>query len=121
MNLELWMAGDLLWHSTALGKEGYAGWWCPYCTAFKSQSWQGMVDCGEVDDTCWKTRESGELNRKNVVDRQGVKKVPLFDAVDVDHYVMPVLHLTIGIVNDVLDHLVEEMQVAGEWYTDEYY
>jgi hypothetical protein len=39
MNLELWMAGDLLWYSTALGKEGCAGWWCLYCTAFKS-NWQ---------------------------------------------------------------------------------
>jgi hypothetical protein len=48
------------------------------------------------------------------MERRGVKKVPLFDAVNVDHYVMPVLHLTIGIVNNILDHLVEEMQVAGE-------
>jgi hypothetical protein len=24
----LWMSGDLLWYATALGKEGYAGWWC---------------------------------------------------------------------------------------------
>jgi hypothetical protein len=50
-----------------------------------------------------------------------VKEVPLFDAVDVDHYVMPVLYLTIGIVNDILDHLVEEMQAVGEWYTEDYY
>jgi hypothetical protein len=44
------------------------------------------------------------------------------------HYLMQsmwintcVLRLTIGIVNDILDHLVEEMQAAGEWYTDDYY
>jgi hypothetical protein len=65
--------------------------------------------------------ESGELNGKNVMERRGVKEVPLFDAVNVDHYVMPVLHLTIGIINDILDHLGEEMQAAGECYTDEYY
>jgi hypothetical protein len=48
------------------------------------------------------------------MERQGVKEVPIFDAVDVDHYGMPVLHLTIGIVNAILDHLVEEMQATGE-------
>jgi hypothetical protein len=125
-NLEPWMAGDLLWYSTALGKEGYAGWWCPYCTAFKS-NWQSK-DHGVGDE--WTVEkltthagklESGELNGKNVMEWRGVKEVSLFDAVNVDHYVMPVLHLTIGIVNDIPDHLVEEMQAAGEWYTDDYY
>jgi hypothetical protein len=125
-NVELWMSGDLLWYSTALGKEGYAGWWCPYCTAFKT-NWQSKDH--EVGEK-WTVEkltahagklESGELNGKNVMERRGVKEVPLFDAVDVDHYVMPVLHLTIGIVNDILDHLVEEMQAAGEWYTEDYY
>jgi hypothetical protein len=125
-NLELWMAGDLLWYSTALGKEGYDGWLCPYCTAFIS-NWQSkdhkvgnkwtvekvMTHAGKL--------ESGELNGKNVMERQGAKEVPLFDAADVDHYAMPVLHLTIGIVNDILDNLVEEMQATGEWYTDDYY
>jgi hypothetical protein len=125
-NVELWMAGDLLWYSTALGKEGYAGWWCPYCTLFKS-NWQSKDhEVGEnwtVDKltTHAGKLESGELNGRIVMERQGVKEVPLFDAVDVDHYIMPVLHLTIGLVNDILDHLVEEMQAAGEWYTDDYY
>jgi hypothetical protein len=27
---------------------------------------------------------------------------------------MPVLHLTTGIVNDILDHLIEEIQAAGD-------
>jgi hypothetical protein len=43
----------------------------------------------------------------------------LFDAVDVDHYAMPVFNPTIGIVNDILDHLVEEMQ--GSSCCEDYY
>ena len=38
-NLQLFMSGDLLWIHTALGKEGYSGWWCPYCQMFKPD-WQ---------------------------------------------------------------------------------
>jgi hypothetical protein len=88
--LELWMAGDLLWYSTALGKEGYAGWWYPYCTAFKS-NWQSkdlkVGDKWTVEKltTYAGKLEPGELNGKNVMERRGVKEVPLFDAVDVDH------------------------------------
>ena len=37
--IELFMSGDLLWFHTALGKEGYQSWWCPYCSAFKND-WQ---------------------------------------------------------------------------------
>ena len=50
-----------------------------------------------------------------------MKTAPVLDAVEVDHYVVPVLHLTIGLVNDVLDHLVAECQAAAEEFTVEYY
>ena len=50
----------------------------------------------------------------------GVRQEPLFDCVEVDHYVIPVLHLTIGKGNDVLEHLMEEMQAAAEEYSQEY-
>ena len=51
---------------------------------------------------------------------RGVHQEPLFDLVEVDHYVVPVLHLTIGKGDDVLDHLLDEMQAAAENYTDDY-
>ena len=50
----------------------------------------------------------------------GEKEEPLFDCVENGWYSIMVLHLTIGIVNDVLDSYTSEMQAAVEPYTDEY-
>jgi hypothetical protein len=120
----LWMSGDLLWYATALGKEGYAGWWCSYCQLFKTD-WQAA---GHAEGDLWTIAglsdhadkiESGEVNGKIPRQRLGVKERPGFIAVDVDHYVFPMLHLTIGPVNDILKKFIEEMQAAGELYTDD--
>jgi hypothetical protein len=121
------MSGDLLWYATALGKEGYAGWWCSYCQLFKT-NWQSA---GHAAVNLWSINrlsehadkiESGEVNGKIPHERLGVKERPGFLAVDVDHYVFPTLHLvTIGPVNNILENFVDEMQAAGELYMGEYF
>ena len=45
----------------------------------------------------------------------------LFDAVDIDHFIMPVLHLSLGLVNGVYKNLVAECQAGYEAFTEEYY
>jgi hypothetical protein len=103
----LWMSGDLLWYATALGKEGYAGWWCSYCQLFKTD-WQSA---GHAAADLWTINhlldhadkiESGEVNGKIPREQLGVKERPGFLAVAVDHNVFPTLHLTIGLVKDIL-------------------
>jgi hypothetical protein len=37
--VELFMAGDILFYTIALGKEGFATWWCNWCQSFKTE-WQ---------------------------------------------------------------------------------
>ena len=124
--LELFMSGDLLWFHTALGKEGFQSWWCPYCQSFKND-WQEKNHETSPAWTLDLLREqarkiaAGEVRNKVACEVLGVKMVPIFDAIDVDHYVIPVLHLTIGLVNDVLDHLVSECQAAAEEFTQRYY
>ena len=56
------------------------------------------VDFGEIEQTL-KRLESGKLNTRNTDERKGVSSEELFDFVDIDDYVMPTLHLMLGIVN----------------------
>ena len=54
-------------------------------------------------------------------ERKGVKQVPLFRAIPVSRYITPILHITIGKGNNLLENILEEMQAAAERYSDRYY
>ena len=67
-----------------------------------------------------KILESGELNKINADERKGVISEALSDFVDIDHYVIPTLHLTLGIVNYLYKKMVAEAQAACEGYSLDY-
>ena len=46
-----------------------------------------------------KRLESGKPNKRNADKRKGVSSEAFFDFVDIDYYVIPTLHLMLGIVN----------------------
>ena len=54
-------------------------------------------------------------------DRMGVKTTPVFKSIPVSHYITPILHNAIGKGNNILEHLINDMQVVDESYTDEYF
>ena len=43
--------------------------------------------------------------------------VPFFDFVPIDHYMVSNLHLEIGAINNVCNHMVSKAQAACEGYT----
>ena len=53
-------------------------------------------------------------------DSTGVKKTPVFRSIIVSHYITPILHITIGKENNILEHLINFMQSVAESYTNEY-
>ena len=125
--VELFMAGDILFYAIALGKEGFATWWCNWCQLFKTD-WQSTdhqlgIPWNMESLKAHATRiESGDVNSNCVKDICGVKEQPLFDAIDTDHFVPPTLHLTIGKGNDVFESLTRELvQAAAEAYSAAYY
>ena len=67
-----------------------------------------------------KRLESGDLNKRNADEWKGVSSEELFDFVDIDHYVIPTLHLMLGIVNYLHKKMVEEAQAACEGYSLDY-
>ena len=64
--------------------------------------------------------ESGNLNKRNADKRKYVISEALFDFVDIYHYVMPTLHLMLGIVNYLYKNMVEEAQASCEVYSLDY-
>ena len=67
-----------------------------------------------------KILESGNMNKRNLDEQKGVSSEALFDFVDIDHYVMPTLHLMFGIVNYLYKNMVEESHAAYEGYSLDY-
>ena len=45
-----------------------------------------------------------------------MRTLPLFDCVPINHYVVSTLHLEIGAINNVYDHMVSKGQAACEGY-----
>jgi hypothetical protein len=125
--IEIFMAGNILFYAIALGKEGFATWWCNWCKLFKPE-WQAVDHQVGVPWTMVALQEhatliqSGAVNLNSVHAMSGVKEQPLFDAIDTDHYIPPVLHLTIGKKgSDMLENVTKELQAAGEGYSLDYY
>jgi hypothetical protein len=58
----------------------------------------------------------------NAFDKKGCKidHLLMFDAIDFDHFVPPVLHILLGLVNDIYKNLLAELQAGYEVYTDAY-
>ena len=54
----------------------------------------------------------GELNKRNAEKQKGASSEALFDFVDIDHYVMPTLHLMLGIVNGEIELTSQETRIG---------
>jgi len=106
--IEQFMAGDLAWESFCLGKEAAASSWCIYCKLSPS-AWSAP---GHTKGEVWDIdglQEMADSNAKGAK-RLGVKRRPYFPWIPVENYILPVLHLCIGLGNNVIDyfgHLVE--------------
>jgi hypothetical protein len=124
--INLFMAGDILFYNMVIGKEGMSGWWCSYCQLFKND-WQQLHHQRGEPWTIQLLREhaeriaNGAVNEKDIRAVRGVKGKPVFDAVALSHFITPVLHLTIGKGNNVLENYVAELQAAAEGYSADYY
>jgi hypothetical protein len=121
MESRTFVAGDLSFYGTVLGKENMSGSWCTWCTLSKGE-W-GVVDhpIGEL----WSIEKIRNI-RQNVLENnlaeipqniRGCTENPLFDAVPVSNYVLSVLHIIIGIGNSLIDGLFEWVEERVEQLT----
>jgi hypothetical protein len=117
--INLFMAGDILFFNMVIGKEGMSGWWCSYCQLFKND-WRQLHHQRSEPWTIESLMEHAEritnqlVNTKDIRAVCGVRGKPMFDALPLKHFITPVLHLTIGKGNNVLENYVAELQAAAE-------
>jgi hypothetical protein len=57
----------------------------------------------------------GELDIKKPNDVKGVKSKIIFDAVQLENWIVPILHITIGIGNGILKHCLDWIDVRVEF------
>ena len=105
------VTGDLAFYAMILGKSNGAGHWCWLCNLSKSQ-WQirrsertaGEAWCLDKIKRIARNMESGSTYANSSDVRRGVKTAPLLDAVEVKFYVIPLLHVLLGVGNDSMRH-----------------
>ena len=115
------VAGDLSFFATILGKENMSGTWCTWCMLSKAQ-WN---ETEHLPGELW-TIEKIYGVRENVTENgmlptpdnlKGCTDKPLFNAVPICNFVIPVLHIIIGIGNTLVDCIFEWIEERIEKLT----
>jgi hypothetical protein len=101
------MTGDLAFYSTILGKENMSGAWCYMCH-LAHQAWQKLDhekgDIWSIDEYKKHLQKlnCGHLDKSKAHDVCGVTDHPIFDAVPLQNWIAPVLHICLGVGNGLL-------------------
>jgi hypothetical protein len=109
--VNVFITGDLAFLSTLLGKENMSTAWCPWCMLSKVQWSLKNHDKGELwtIDKIIQLREKVDLKELSEEPEylRGCTKVPLFDSVPIENYIVPVLHILIGVGNSLVNAVFE--------------
>ncbi|KAL7553941.1 hypothetical protein ACHAWF_017571 [Thalassiosira exigua] len=103
IEVKMHVTGDLAFYAMALGRESMSGAWCFLCKLCRSQ----YADKNHADGEMWTVNMLKEIAEKvkqaggKPID--GVKCSPWWDFLEVRDFIIPLLHLLIGIGNDLLD------------------
>jgi hypothetical protein len=104
--IRAFIAGDLAFCTTGLGKEGVDKSHCIWCK-LKNSEWQ---TCGHEPGIKWTLQElervAAFLNAARTSEN-GVKGHPLLDCMELERHIFPVLHVTLGLVNWLLKDTID--------------
>jgi len=94
--LHFFLSGDLAFYAMSLGKEGLSGAHCYVCDSSKV-SWQNI---DHVKGDIWMLDKIQQVCTMLVTLGQHVKGIvqePLITCIDVNHYMLPMMHIMMGI------------------------
>jgi len=104
--LRFFLSGDLAFYAMSLGKEGSSGAHCYVCDSSKV-SWQN-IDHAKGD--IWTLDKIQQVCTTILTPGQHVKGIvrePLITCIDVNCYMLPMMHIMMGIGNTLLDHFLD--------------
>jgi hypothetical protein len=110
-------AGDLAFYAAVLGKEDMERIWCTWCKIRKAEwSQRGPME-DEISniDTMIKQFEEGLEGAA----RMGMKEAPIWDCIEPENYLFPVLHVQLGLINDLINWLYNWINENVEETTEE--
>jgi hypothetical protein len=105
-----YLAGDLAWVCEILGKHNMSGQWCPYCKINKTT----RTSSSHTKAALWTIQsiqdhlhflENVLPRRATAQEKQGVVRPPLIRTIPLRNLVPPVLHMEIGLVNNIVECL----------------
>jgi hypothetical protein len=132
MPVRAFLSGDLAFFATVLGKVNSSGSWCIWCDLAR-KSWEAAVHTSGDLWTIQKLKDilTGLLDKSledSAACRKGVTKEPLFNSIELTHYVLSVLYIEIGVCNQLLKIILgwidmrienireEELDAREEYY-----
>ena len=98
------MTGDLEFYHTCMGRENMSGCWCFCCQASPSQLKNNITGFNWNVDGIKDMSLRSDLKKAK---RLGIVRQPIFDAISIQNYVVPHLHIGLGLSNNVLDKFEE--------------
>jgi hypothetical protein len=111
--IRVFITGDLAFYATVVGKEGMDKAHCHWCK-LPSAQWQTY---GHTPGPKWTLEElkrvAGTINPSKRSEN-GVKSYPQLDCVELERYIFPVLHVTLGLANRLLKHTVDYADLVVE-------
>jgi hypothetical protein len=110
MLIRVVMSGDLAFFATALGKVNSSASWCIWCDLPRKLWEEGNHASGSMWTIQRLKNVLAGLLDGTVEDaptfRRGITQDPLFDSVDLTNYILSLLHIKIGVGNQLLKMLL---------------
>jgi hypothetical protein len=111
--IRVFITGDLAFYATIMGKEGMDKAHCHWCK-LRSSEWQAL---GHAPGIKWTLREltrvAASLNDERTTEN-GVKSYPQLDCIELERFIFPVLHVTLGLANRLLKDTVDYADLVVE-------
>ena len=105
-HVEIYNTGDLKWMAMLLGMADMSNEWCIFCFMRKMQWSVRGHEKGEKRTMAKLLALASDTTKKGA-ERLGVKFRPYWDFIPIEKYTVPLLHILIGVFNDVDDFFMD--------------